>query len=83
MSDIKTVEDLRRYLNTLPGDMLLIKQKDALEYEFNSVSDASFMYVDKSYTEGPIDEIWDEEDLTDADPEEWHNFKQVLVLWSE
>lgn len=92
MKKFETIQDLIDRLSSLPKDVRqspVLTPKDVSGSDFVSLSDTSFMYVDKHFESGYTDEVWDEEDLIgpDATPEEVEEtlakFKKVLVLWFE
>lgn len=92
MNKFETIQDLIDHLSALPGD---VKQSPVLtpsgvsDSEYTSLSDTSFMFVDKDFESGYTDEVWDRDDLVgpgeskeEAD-EILSRFKKVLVLWFE
>lgn len=94
MNQFETVQDLIAHLSSLPtevrnGPILTAKGASDSECEYSSLSGASFGYVDKGFTVGCIDEVWDEDDLIDSaeDSDEEREilakFRKALVLWFE
>jgi hypothetical protein len=92
MNKFETIQDLIDHLSALPKSVKhspVLTAKGASGSDYTSLSGASFMYVDKDYTDGYADEVWEKEDLTEsaADEEEAQEilsrFKKVLVLWFE
>lgn len=93
MENPTTIQELIDHLSALPKDVKqspVLTSKDASGGEnYTSLSDASFMYVDKNFESGYTDEVWDEDDLVGPgeSPEEAEEilsrFKKVLVLWFE
>lgn len=81
-----SVQDLINHLSKFPADSPVLQSKDAEGNDFSAVDECSTMFVDKSYTGGRTDEVWDSVDLEDsADPgdeeEIYANFKKVVVIW--
>lgn len=92
MNQFETVQDLIAHLSSLPTEVKngpVLTAKGVSDNEFTSLSGTSFMYVDKSFTSGYTDEVWDEDDLLDSasDPAEEQQilakFRKALVLWFE
>lgn len=92
MNKFETIQDLIDHLSSLPKDVKqfpVLTPKGVSDSEFTSLSDTSFMYVDKDFESGYTDEVWNEEDLVDPSetPEDakeiLSRFKKVLVLWFE
>jgi hypothetical protein len=92
MNQFETVQDLITHLSSLPAEVKngpVLTAKGVSDSEYTSLSGTSFMYVDKSFTSGYTDEVWDEEDLTDSaeDSDEERailaKFRKALVLWFE
>lgn len=91
MNSFETIQDLIDHLTALPKD---VKQSPVLTPQdvsgsYTSLSDTSFMYVDRDFETGATDEVWDYEDLvgpgeSEGDAKEiLSRFKKVLVLWFE
>ena len=92
MTQFETVQDLIAHLSSLPTEVKngpILTAKGASDSEYTSLSGASFGYVDKSFTAGCTDEVWDEDDLvesaedSDEEKEILANFRKALVLWFE
>ena len=93
MNNFETIQDLIDHLTALPKD---VKQSPVLTPKgvsdsnvFTSLSDTSFMYVDRDFESGETDEVFDygdlvEENASDAEIKQTlSRFKKVLVLWFE
>lgn len=92
MNQFETVQDLIDHLSSLPKDVKqgpILTARGGSDSEYTSLSGSSFAYVDKSFTSGCTDEVWDEEDLTDSaddsneEKEILAKFRKALVLWFE
>lgn len=92
MNQFETIQDLIDHLSALPRNVKqspVLIQKDGPDSEYNTLSGSSFMYVDKEFESGKIDEVWSEDDLIEPDAtveeekETLGKFKKVLVLWFE
>lgn len=91
MNSFETIQDLIDHLTALPKD---VKQSPVLtprdvSGSYSSLSDTSFMYIDRDFEAGDSDEVWDYEDLVGPGESEeeakeiMSRFKKVLVLWFE
>lgn len=93
MNNFETIQDLIDHLTALPKD---VKQSPVLTPKgvsdsnvFTSLSDTSFMYVDRDFESGETDEVFDYEDLVEENASDTEvkqtlsRFKKVLVLWFE
>ena len=92
MNNFETIQDLIDHLTALPKDVKqspVLTPKGVSDSVFTSLSDTSFMYVDRDFESGETDEVFDYEDLVeenDSDTEvkqTLSRFKKVLVLWFE
>lgn len=92
MNKFETVQDLITHLSSLPTEVKngpVLTARGESDSEYTSLSGSSFMYVDKTFTSGYTDEVWDEEDLLDSaedsneEKEILAKFRKALVLWFE
>lgn len=92
MNKFETVQDLIAHLSSLPTEVKngpILTAKGVSDSEYTSLSGTSFGYVDKSFTSGYTDEVWDEDDLLDSaedsdeEQEILAKFRKALVLWFE
>lgn len=92
MNQFETIQDLIDHLTALPKDVKqspVLTSKGVPDGGYTSLSDTSFMYVEKDFYSGQTDEVWEKEDLLDSAKDEddakdiLNRFKKVLVLWFE
>lgn len=92
MNSFETIQDLIDHLTALPKDVKqspVLTPKGVSGSDYASLSDTSFMYIDRDFESGDTDEVWDYEDLVGPGESEeeakeiMSRFKKVLVLWFE